>query len=58
MPKTGAKVALALLQTDCHAHIGAPFGLGRGKRGSKAKHKAVDKLQAAVGHIQDSAQAA
>ena len=41
--KLGAKVALRLLQDDMHLHVGAPFNLERGERGSKRKHEETDK---------------
>ncbi len=53
--KVGAKKALAVLQNDVHAHVGAPFGLMRGERGSKKQHKAVDKMTAAIGHAREVA---
>ena len=55
LKKGRAKVALLALQSDCHAHVGAPYGLRRGTRGSKAQHQAVDKMKAAVGHIREAA---
>ena len=54
LAKRRAKVALSALQDDCHAHIGAPYGLARGQRGSKARHEAVDQLKAAAGHVQEA----
>ncbi len=53
--KTNAKKALSIMQNDCHAHVGEPFGLLRGERGSKAKHQAVDKMTAAIGHVREVA---
>ncbi len=53
--KSSVKKVLAVLQDDCHAHTGEPFGLLRGERGSKKQHKAVDKMTAAIGHAREVA---
>ena len=45
MTRTNSRKALSLLQDDCHAHTGEKYGLDRGKRGSRAKHQAVDQAK-------------
>ena len=54
--RLNAGTVMSFLQSDCHHHVGKPYGLARGAIGSKARHQAVDQLQAAAGHIRERAQ--
>ena len=48
LTKAASRRILSMLQDDCHEATGAPFGLDRGKRGSKARHEAIDETKSAA----------
>ena len=45
---------MSRIQDDVWEHVGAPFGLLRGKVGSKRRHKAVDIVESANAHRRES----